>query len=212
MRELEEAVLKIQSGMSCFYAPDFYEYAHKGPKPLILDINKAEIPPHKRIFFISDLHLGHTNILKYEPRTRGVRFSSIEEHDQFILDSWNEEVQDDDLVVCLGDLSLTTSQKATQMISSLKGIIVLVLGNHDSLGSVSYYQRLVGPLVYKHPIIINDWICSHKPLPIRHLEGFKGNIHGHTHSHFFLGPYINVCVEHTDYKPKRLAQIPWLEE
>ena len=39
-------------------------------------------------FYISDLHFGHYNVLKYDNRP----FSSIEEMDKKIIENWNEVV------------------------------------------------------------------------------------------------------------------------
>lgn len=46
------------------------------------------------VYFISDLHLGHRNILKLCNRP----FSSIEEMDEIIIDNWNNKVHRDDTV------------------------------------------------------------------------------------------------------------------
>ena len=52
-------------------------------------------------YFISDLHLGHKNVLKFDNRP----FINIEEHDKTIIDNWNSKVNDNDDVYVLGDIS-----------------------------------------------------------------------------------------------------------
>ena len=52
------------------------------------------------VFFTSDLHLGHRNIIQLCNRP----FSSIDEMDQRFIEKWNEKVTDADTVYILGDL------------------------------------------------------------------------------------------------------------
>lgn len=52
-------------------------------------------------YFISDLHIGHTNVLSFDNRP----FKSIEEHDEALIKNWNSVVGMDDDVYLLGDIS-----------------------------------------------------------------------------------------------------------
>lgn len=52
-------------------------------------------------YFISDLHFGHKNILKFDNRP----FLNIEQHDKAIIENWNNVVGEDDDVYVLGDIS-----------------------------------------------------------------------------------------------------------
>jgi len=60
-------------------------------------------------FFTSDHHLGHANIIRFEPLNRvderGVMFESVNQMDEFLIERWNEVVGLDDLVYHLGDAS-----------------------------------------------------------------------------------------------------------
>ena len=54
----------------------------------------------QNIFFISDLHLGHTNVLRYDNRP----FANVNEMHDALVERWNSVVGDDDIVYFLGDL------------------------------------------------------------------------------------------------------------
>lgn len=62
----------------------------------------------QKIWFISDTHFGHKNILKYCPVRN---FNSIEEHDQYIIDYWKSVVSKKDYVFHLGDFHFTMKIK-----------------------------------------------------------------------------------------------------
>ena len=52
------------------------------------------------IYFISDTHFNHNNIIKYCNRP----FKSINEMNQTIINNWNKTVKADDEIYHLGDL------------------------------------------------------------------------------------------------------------
>jgi calcineurin-like phosphoesterase family protein len=81
-------------------------------------------------FFTSDLHLGHTNILKYDPRP----FATIEEHDETLIQNWNSIVKPQDRVYLLGDVTwYLRKEKIIETLNRLHGRIYLIRGNHDKL-------------------------------------------------------------------------------
>ena len=51
-------------------------------------------------FYISDLHLGHKNILAFDNRP----FFSLEEMTETIISNWNSVVSKNDSVYVLGDM------------------------------------------------------------------------------------------------------------
>ncbi len=58
---------------------------------------------NKNIWFVSDTHFGHGNVLKYCNRP----FSSTLEHDQQLIANWNSVVKENDTVYHLGDFGLS---------------------------------------------------------------------------------------------------------
>lgn len=79
-----------------------------------------------RIWYTSDLHFYHTNVIRYCSRP----YSSVEEMNESLVSRWNEKVLPDDVVYCLGDFALAA--RAVEFYTPrLNGNKILVLGNHD---------------------------------------------------------------------------------
>jgi calcineurin-like phosphoesterase family protein len=79
-----------------------------------------------RIWFTSDLHFGHENVIKYCNRP----YSCAENMDSSLVSGWNSRVSPADTVYCVGDFSLSTKPVET-ITPKLNGKKILVLGNHD---------------------------------------------------------------------------------
>ena len=86
------------------------------------------------IYFISDTHFNHNNIIKYCNRP----FKSINEMNQTIINNWNKTVKADDEIYHLGDLVLGKKEEMYNTVSNLNGKKYLIRGNHDKL-SISIY-------------------------------------------------------------------------
>jgi calcineurin-like phosphoesterase family protein len=91
-----------------------------------------------KIYFTSDLHFGHDREFLYKPRG----FSSIEEHDEAIIERWNSVVDVDDMVFVLGDLMLNDNEHGLECLSRLNGNIIIVRGNHDTTTRINLYSKL----------------------------------------------------------------------
>ena len=79
------------------------------------------------IFFVSDTHFAHENIIKYCNRP----FKSIEEHDEALIERWNEKIDKDDIVFHLGDFAFASEEYIKSILDRLNGKKYLVFGNHD---------------------------------------------------------------------------------
>lgn len=80
-----------------------------------------------RIFFTSDLHFGHANVIKYSQRP----FSSADEMDASLVRNWNDVVTARDTVYIVGDLALKRSAQLIELLHALQGRKHLIFGNHD---------------------------------------------------------------------------------
>lgn len=145
-------------------------------------------------FFISDMHFGHSNIIKYENRP----FIDVESMDNTIINNWNKHIKKNDMVYILGDVSFYNKAKTAEIIEQLNGRKFLILGNHDKK---NHFNKEQFELISQYPIIIeNFYILSHKPVFVNENMPYL-NIHGHLHSKKMIGQYFNVSVECIDYTP-----------
>ena len=142
------------------------------------------------IYLTSDLHFGHNKEFLYKPRG----FSSIEEHDQTIVKNWNSIVEDDDIVIMLGDLMLMDNEHGINCLRSLKGNKYYIRGNHDTDNRVELYNRPEeGNLRYLgFAFLLNyrkyHFYLSHYPTLTTNFDDNGSlkkrtlNLFGHTHS------------------------------
>ena len=80
-----------------------------------------------KIFFTSDSHFFHDNIIKFCNRP----FNNVEEMNQIMVDNWNNKVPHDGLVFHLGDFAWGGYNKFKEVREKLNGEIILIKGNHD---------------------------------------------------------------------------------
>ena len=80
-----------------------------------------------RVFFTSDTHFYHANIINFCGRP----FKNVEVMNETLIANWNSVVGPDDLVFHLGDFCLGGSAEWTNILNRLNGKIYLIVGNHD---------------------------------------------------------------------------------
>lgn len=152
-------------------------------------------------FLIADTHFCHTNILTFKNKNgEPLRvFSSIQEHDECLIDAWNSVVSKNDKVYHLGDIGFFNATKMKEIFSRLNGAKVLIKGNHDCL-KLSAYSEVFKDVRATH--VLDKFILSHIPIHQQSLPRWKANIHGHLHDGVAGEGYECVSVEHLkDYKP-----------
>lgn len=81
-----------------------------------------------RVWFTSDTHFGHANIIRHCQRP----FSSAPEMDEALITNWNAVVQPEDIVWHLGDFAFRSARAPQDYLSRLNGTKHLVWGNHDT--------------------------------------------------------------------------------
>lgn len=79
------------------------------------------------IYFTSDLHFGHKNVIGLDNRP----FKTVEEMDEELIKRWNNKVGKQDTVYSLGDMFWKGQEYAKSILKQLNGKIILIMGNHD---------------------------------------------------------------------------------
>ena len=96
----------------------------------------------KGIYFTSDWHIGHTNVLIFDNRP----FKDLDHMHEVLVNNYNSTVKDG---VCyfLGDIGLCKSETVKGVISKLSGTKVAILGNHDK-GVEAMYKNGFDVVLY----------------------------------------------------------------
>lgn len=161
------------------------------------------------IWFISDTHFDHANILKFTKDDGVTRirseFSSVEEMNAAMIDNWNRLVKPGDKIYHLGDFALGNATIVGRIVSRLHGRKRLVVGNHDNIKEIApFFEKVHLWRIFKE----YNFSCSHIPLREGQMRKTEFNVHGHIHQNMIPDPrYINICVEHTNYSPVHLDEI-----
>lgn len=160
------------------------------------------------IYFTSDLHLGHKNIIRLCNRP----FQNVNEMNETLIHNWNNIIQKDDTVYILGDLCF---KKEYDLIKKLSGHKILIRGNHDSLNyDVSLFDEICDFKVLKYNKM--QFTLMHYPL-VEWPHYFHGGFHLHGHQHnksdynlkmLEIGiKRYDVGVDANEYKPISIDEI-----
>ena len=181
------------------------------------------------IYFTSDQHFGHTNIIKYCNRPFEFSRKGTLKCDEFIREKYCSVVREDDIVIFLGDVALYKNPERNRiraLIKSLPGQKILLLGNHDHDKNNFYLS--CGFLEVRYYLQFGEYFMCHYPLTAEEeqnrrvvelrklytLGGCKVLIHGHTHDDSPPDEEgfrrINVCVDNpqTGFMPVKVEGIP----
>lgn len=166
------------------------------------------------LYFISDTHVSHSNIIKYCNRP----FHDSNEMNETIIKNWNSLVTKEDVIYHLGDFCLSSDDEIKNIFNRLNGKKVLIRGNHDRK-SVKFYEDMGFNVLTHVPIILEDYklILSHVPLPDVKVPNGYINLHGHIHDKKISEDYpktiyseskhINLSVDSTNFNPISLDKI-----
>jgi calcineurin-like phosphoesterase family protein len=166
------------------------------------------------IFFCSDHHLFHKNILKFT-RDDGTLlrvFDDVDHMHEHIIKQHNSVVGPDDKVYFLGDVTMSQNLKGLEILDRFNGHKILIRGNHDEckLSQYAQYFEDVRGVTHRYGLVM-----THVPIHPDSIERWGFNLHGHLHYRRVLLPnghpdprYINVSMEClNDYTPISLDEI-----
>lgn len=160
-----------------------------------------------KTFLISDTHFGHSNILTFK-RGDGSPlrvFNNIHEHDEYLIEQWNNTVSVNDKVYHLGDVGFKNFTALEFILKRLNGTKVLIKGNHDGF-KLSQYSKYFKDVRGSH--VLDKFVLTHIPIHPESIARWKANIHGHLHANSLKDPkYFNVSVEQINYKPIDFEEI-----
>jgi calcineurin-like phosphoesterase family protein len=86
-----------------------------------------------KIFYTSDPHFSHANIILYSnrPFLKADGTPDIWAMNRHMTQAWNSVVKDNDTVILLGDFAMGQWKEWAGIRAKLNGRIVLIRGNHD---------------------------------------------------------------------------------
>ena len=131
------------------------------------------------IYFTSDLHFGHKNVIRFDNRP----FTTIEEMDEELIKRWNNKVKDDDTVYILGDISWYNDEKTCEILGRLKGQKRLIKGNHDKI-SANLRKHFYSIDDYKEIKVDGiDVVLCHYPITFFNKHHYGAYmLYGHVHN------------------------------
>ena len=173
------------------------------------------------IWFTSDTHFNHENIIRFCKRP----FKDVKEMNEEIIKRWNSIVKPDDIVFHLGDFAWGGSEVWNNVLDRLNGRIVLIMGNHDEKNIRSGYYKRFEHVAYQMHIYVEGQSIYLNHYPFLCYAGtYRGEdatwqLFGHVHSgpnntgldvdrltHLFPTQY-DVGVDNNNYYPVSFHQV-----
>lgn len=153
------------------------------------------------IWFTSDEHYGHTNIIRYCNRP----FKSTDEMNNTIIDNFNNKVCKNDIAYHIGDFALISNPQAVDIIQKLNGKHYFIKGSHDRWinndirSSYLMEIKIEGKTIVLCHYAMRVWPKSH-----------YGSWHLYGHSHGKLPSYglsYDVGVDNNNFFPVSYEEI-----
>lgn len=178
-----------------------------------------KLKDNQKLFFTSDLHFNHNNIIRFCNRP----FKDSKEMQEKLIENWNNTVSNNDIIFNLGDFNwFPTRHETKKLIDKLNGNKYFLLGNHDTIQMYELIndenfhlcQDITTIHLYKDNIYYEIVLC-HYPLACyphsihKNVYQFFGHIHTlkdtpltEFEKPLTLNPnQMDVGIDRWDYKP-----------
>ncbi len=171
------------------------------------------------IYFTSDLHFYHNNVIRYCNRP----FEGYDSMNKALIENWNNTVKAKDEVYILGDITMRGPEIVNNLMPTLNGKKYLVRGNHDIFTrkqsfNTDNFEWIKDYHSFNYQIAgQSHMLClMHYPL-LTWNHKMRGSIHLHGHIH--ASPEYNeenikngvlrfdVGVDAHNYKPVSIKTI-----
>lgn len=198
---------------------------------------KIKKDPFQHIFFTSDTHYNHTNICRGISKWRDENgnvpvdqtrdFKSLDHMNDFIVNSINSKVGENDILFHLGDWSFGGFENIEAFRNRIHcKNIHLIVGNHDHhiernknniqrlFSSVNEYLRLQVSCNPGHKLYLGeyDFVLMHYPIASWHnMNDGVIHLHGHVHlppnKKLSKGKAMDVGCDGNNMEPYNLYEI-----
>lgn len=142
----------------------------------------------RKVFFTSDTHFKHGNIIKYCNRP----FESSSDMNNALVSNWNKVVAPNDIVFHLGDFCFGDRKTWKSFCSKLNGTKYLIQGNHDRENEI-YYEGFELVCDIAQVAIYDNELEDYSTLILCHycLTTWPGQWNGAVHcfGHSHTSPY-----------------------
>ena len=172
-----------------------------------------------KVYFTSDTHFGHENIIRYCNRP----FRNAEEMNAELIRRWRETVPEDGIVFHLGDFAHGNARLWNDILSALTGRKYLILGNHDMKALRQGYMGQFELVTQQMTIRVGGQaiVLNHNPFlcyggSYRDVWQLFGHVHSGPASHTGLDhPRLrmlfplqyDVGVDNNDFCPISFAEV-----
>lgn len=191
-----------------------------------LNISKKEF----NIFFCSDFHLYHKNVIAFDKRPflfdKSIGYPDnlkdksnldVTSMNETIINNWNDVVGNNDIVFFLGDFCWRGKQAHQEILDKLNGKIYFIMGNHDQYKIIKSLNGLEMVSDYIDlSVIYGEKGTDKVDICLMHYPIFSWNkrrygsymLHGHCHGNLiksnpelYKGKIMDIGCNLTDYKP-----------
>lgn len=166
------------------------------------------------IFFASDHHFHHANILTFKNSdgTPLREFDNVDHMNEHIVNCHNSVVGPKDKIYFLGDVVMSKKSSALSILARMNGEKILIKGNHDQCNPeayLEYFKDIRGSHQF------DGMILTHIPIHPESLARWGLNVHGHLHANVVKlslaqipdPRYFNVSMEQINYTPISLETV-----